>query len=240
MVSENSLVLREVAGDLQRVFGKRLQAVVAYGWQQRGPITSLALVDSLTLEDLDACATRVKKWARRGAAAPLLLTPLEFVRSLDAFPIEYGEIIAHHQVVFGADPFEGLSIRPEDMRRACEVQVKSHLLHLREDYLEAAGHAAGVAALVRESAPGFVALLRILARLNHAPLNSPGDLTRFATHYLQIDARLADALIALTVGDGDGTVDPIRLFPEYLATMERLADTIDRWRHDSSASVHSV
>ena len=35
----------------------------------------------------------------------------EFERSLDAFPVEYGDIIAHHVVVTGDDPFAGLSVR---------------------------------------------------------------------------------------------------------------------------------
>jgi hypothetical protein len=232
MVTDRSAALRPLAADLHRIFGPRLEAVVAYGWQRHGPVPGLALVQSLTLDDLNACAARVASWTRAGAATPLLLTTSEFARSLDAFPIEYGEIIAHHHVVAGRDPFEGLSIRPEDLRRACEVQVKSHLLHLREDYMEAAGKPGEVAALVSESAPGFVGLLRLLARLNHAPHDSPAELGRFASHWLQIDARLADGLIALADGDAQATVDPVRLFPEYLATMERLADVIDRWRHD--------
>jgi hypothetical protein len=232
MTTDRRAALRPIADDLQRIFGTRLHAVVAYGWQRHGPAPSLALVESLSLDDLDACAARVAAWTRAAAATPLLLTSSEFARSLDAFPIEYGEIIAHHHVVMGRDPFEGLTIRPADLRRACEVQVKSHLLHLREDYIEAAGSPGEVATLVHDSAPGFVGLLRLLARLNHAPLDSPADLGRFAARWLQIDARLADGLLALADGDPHGTVDPVRLFPEYLATMERLADVIDTWRHD--------
>ena len=52
------------------------------------------------------------------------------------FPSSTARFSHSHDVVFGKDPFDGLSIRREDLRRACEVQVKSHLLHLREDYLE--------------------------------------------------------------------------------------------------------
>ncbi len=91
---------------------------------------------TLTSDDLLACAARADLWHRDGAATPLLLTRDEFVRSLDAFPIEYGEILDTHRVLFGVDPFTGLTINPEDVRRACEVQVKSHLLHLRENYIE--------------------------------------------------------------------------------------------------------
>ncbi len=53
------------------------------------------------------------------------------------------------------------------------MQVKSHLLHVREDYIEAAGRLPEIEALVRESAPGFVALLRHLARLERRRADTP-------------------------------------------------------------------
>jgi hypothetical protein len=230
MASERETSLRPVSDDLQRIFGTRLQAIVAYGWHRHGPATSLALVDSLTLDDLDACAARVPQWTRAGAATPLLLTSLEFARSLDAFPIEYGEIIAQHTLVFGRDPFEGLSIRPDDLRRACEVQAKSHLLHLRENYLEAARSPHEIADLVSESAPGFVGLLRLVARLNDVPLDSPPSLGRFAAAALRLDGHLVDDLRELADGETPSSIDAARLFPDYLRNLERLVEYVDRWR----------
>ena len=86
-----------------------------------------------------SCASRVASWHRAGCATPLLLTKDEFAGSLDAFPIEYGEILETHRIVFGVDPFAGLTIRTEDLRRECETLVKSHLVHLRENYVECRG-----------------------------------------------------------------------------------------------------
>ena len=129
-----SIVLR----DLQRIFAGRLLALVAHspGHQPQG---SLALVTSLTLDDLTACAAAAGAWRRAGAATPIVLPRDEFARALDAFPVEFGEVIARHEVVWGEDPFAGLAVDPQDLRRACEMQVRSLLLHLREDYMEAAG-----------------------------------------------------------------------------------------------------
>ena len=69
-------------------------------------------------------------------ATPLIVPADEFRRSLDAFPLEYGEIVRAHARVFGDDPFDGIPLAPEDLRRACETQVKGHLLHLREEFIE--------------------------------------------------------------------------------------------------------
>src|SRR5687768_7841100 len=230
MASGRSTVVLPVVDDLKRIFGERLEAVVVYGWRLHGAVPSLALVGSLTLDDLNACAARSAAWHRAGAATPLLLTRAEFARSLDAFPIEYGEIIEQHEIVLGKDPFDGLSIGRDDLRRACEVQVKSHLLHLREDYVEGAGRSGEVASLVRESAPGFAAVLRHLARLDGAPAHSPAELVRYATHRIRLDGHIVGDLLALADPEGLQSVDAVKLFPEYLLAMERTAEFVDRWR----------
>jgi hypothetical protein len=228
-MTARTTALKPVAGDLQRIFGERLEALVAYGWRQVGPVPSLALVTSLGLDDLGACAARNAAWLRAGAATPLLLTSADFARSLDAFPIEYGEILDSHEVVIGANPFAGLAIRPEDLRRACEVQTKSHLIHLREDYLQAAGRPSEVEALVQESAPAFGALLRHLARLDGAAASSLPELAHYATETIGLDAHSVGDLLAFAENDGMASVDASRLFPSYLACMERLAEFVDRW-----------
>ena len=222
--------LQPIVDDLQRIFGSRLVAVMAYGWRPRHQAPSLALVRKLTLDDLTACAARTASWHRAGCATPLVLTAHEFARSLDAFPIEYGEILATGELVAGTHPFEGLAIARDDLRRACEVQAKSHLVHLREDYLESGARPAAVASLVRESAPAFAALLRHLARLDHASLTTTGELIAHASRRIGLDARVVGDLLSLTDGDGMTSVDPSRLFPAYLAAVERLAEFVDQWR----------
>jgi hypothetical protein len=247
MATERSSVARPVVHDLQRIFGNRLEAVAVYGWRRHGPVPTIALVHSLSLDDLNACAARAKAWRQAGAATPLLLTRADFARSLDAFPIEYGEIISHHEVVFGSDPFDGLSISRDDLRRACEVQVKSHLLHLREDYVESGGRHGEVDALVRDSAPGFAAILRHLARLDKSasvqdasglPVEPPpvvvteasrADLVDFARRRIHLDPRVVGDLVALADADGPSPIDAVKLFPEYLEVMERLSEFVDRW-----------
>lgn len=224
-----SAAFRPLVDDLRQIFADRLDAIVAYGWQRQGPRPVLALVRTLEADDLDACARRLRGWRKAGLATPLILSTTDFQRSLDAFPIEYGDIIASHELIEGRNPFEGLSIRPEDLRRACEVQVKSHLLHVREDYIEAEGRLPEIEELVRESAPGFIALLRQLARLGGAAVETPSAIAHFAHEHMGLDREVLDDLMALTNGDVT-TVDAVRLFPKYLKNIERLADAVDRWR----------
>jgi len=216
--------------DLQQIFGDRLQALVAHGLADESPAPSLAIVRSVTADDLAACAARASSWLRGGSATPLILSRDEFAGSLDAFPIEFGEIIDTHRVIFGADPFFGLAIRPEDLRRACEVQVKSHLLHLRENYIECGGRPAAIESLVADSAPGFAALLRRLASLDNRPHDSAAQLGAYAAARPGLDPRVVGNLMAIMSSGSGAGVDAVRLFPAYLAAVEQLARFIDGWK----------
>lgn len=215
--------------DLQHIFGDRLQAVVAYGQPGADPAPCLALVREITASDLDECAARVASWHNAGCATPLLLTRKEFAGSLDAFPIEYGEILETHRMVFGVDPFAGLIIKTEDLRRECETLVKSHLLHLRENYIECRGRQSDVSALVAEAAPAFALILRRLARLDGAPAATNADLGAYAAHRPGLDPRVVGDVLAMA-GHRSAGVDAIRLYPGYLAAVEQLWVFIDRWK----------
>jgi hypothetical protein len=221
--------------DLRHIFGTRLRSVVAYGARLEGatetPLTCLAIVISLTVEDLEQCATLAGRWASAQIAIPLIVPADEFARSLDAFPLEYGEIIRTHARVYGDDPFQGAIVIPEDLRRACELQAKSHLLHLREGFIEARGRPAAIARLVQASAPGFTALLRNVARLGDDPTRDRVGATRAGARAAGVPDELATDMLNLERQPGLPAADAARLFPEYLAAMERLAGAVDRW-HD--------
>ena len=230
MDSSHGGPLAETLHDLQHIFGDRLQAFVAYGPSHASPAPSVALVRTLTSDDLAACAARAGTWHRAGSATPLLLTRNEFAGSLDAFPIEYGEIIDTHRLLFGVDPFAGFSIRHDDLRRACEVQVKSHLLHLRENFVDCGGRPSAVASMVTDSAPAFALLLRRLARLDGHPADSHVDLGAYAERRPKLDPRVVGDVLSLASGSSSGGADPARLFPAYLAAVEKLSLFIDTWK----------
>jgi hypothetical protein len=217
-----------VVADLQRIFGGRLEAVVAFGRAGAEGTHSLALVSSLTMDDLNALALFAPRWHASGAATPLVLPRDEFGRSLDAFPIEYGEIIDTHVVLVGEDPFVGIHINPEDVRRAVEVQGASLLLHLRENFVESAGRASALRGVVRDSAAGFALLLRRMAHLDGHPSDTSADLSNWASARAGLDPRVIGDVLAIG-SDASAPVDPTRLFPGYLDTMSALLRVIDRW-----------
>lgn len=205
--------IQSLEGDLRTIFGDRLRSLVAYGvTPPPGPIPTLVVVDTLTPADLAGCAARVAAWQEAGLGTPLVLQVGEFETSLDAFPFEFGAILSDHRVIAGVDPFEGIHVDPADLRRACELQARSHLLHLREGYIETEGRGDALVELVLRSAPALNALLANLDRLGGS----------FQTPVLASVARL-DEQTHFT------TEDAARLLPEYLQSMEQLTRAIDRW-----------
>ena len=200
---------------LRAIFGRRMQSFVVHGAGERQdtPVATLAVVDTLTAADLRQCAASVGGWHERGLATPLIVATDEFARSLDAFPFEFGAILADHELVSGSDPFSGLVVDPADLRRACEVQARSHLLHLREAYIETRGQSDVVAALVARSAPPLAALLTNVALLHPAPT-------------------AASVLMRVSELSPVGTIsadEADRLFPDYLLAVEQLVRALDQW-----------
>ena len=223
-----------LVSDLRRVFGARLRAVVAYGPHLEGRddahLTSLALVTTLTLDDLEACASLAAQWTKARVNTPLILPEDEFRGSLDAFPLEYGEIVRTHRPLFGDDPFAGIAIRSDDLRRACETQVKSHLVHLREQFIETHGAPGAVSELVRAAAPALAALLRNVARLRDVHTRDRLEATREGARLAGIDDHLVSAVLELEHPTGAVRPDHARLFPAYLTAVEQLARAVDTWR----------
>lgn len=220
-----------LVADLKAIFAGRLQAVVLYGPHAIGPKTghpvhTLVVVGDLGLADLEAAARRIGQWRHQGLAVPLLMSTDEFSSSLDAFPVEIGAILGGYRVVYGADPFEGVEVDPSDLRRACEVEARGHLLHLREGFIAAGGRPDAVARLVEASAPALRTLLVTLARLDGAPEQTP---SAFAASRLGPHHGRTIAGVLSTIDGPIAVVDPARDFEQYLAAASALVTYVDGW-----------
>ncbi len=208
-MTDASSALHTLERDLREIFGSRVQALVRYG-SKATLIHALAVVDSLSPGDLLACAKRVSAWHDEGLATPLVLPASELARSLDVFPFELSAIIGDHVIIAGRNPFSGLRVEPSDLRWACEVQARSHLLHLRQGYVEARGREDALAVLVVNSAPAWASLQENIARLENTAATTD-DVTR---------------LVGIKEISNE---DAARIFPKYLQDVERLTHHVDTW-----------
>ena len=214
-----------MAGDCQRVLGGRFVALIAHA-----PGAAAVFADRIAAADLDALAVLAEQWHREGLDTPLLMTPDEFDRSLDAFPLEYQAMIDGHVLIAGRDPFTRRTIDAADLRRACEVQAKSHLIHLRQGWLEAGGHDDELDELVERSAVPLRALLTSLARLTGHDAASDTALAEFAEAQAGMRAEIVSRVLTSHSGAGGGHRRPADLLPDYLGAAEQLWRFVDTWR----------
>ena len=218
--AQTQRALQALSADVTRVFAARLIAVVAYA-----PTRAAVFTETIEPGDLDALSVLTDTWHRAGLDTPLLLTADEFRRSLDVFPIEYQAILDRHVVISGTPPFSGASVPAEELRRACEAQAKGHLIHLRQAWIDAAGHGDKLADKVAASALPLSALLSHIARLaGDADLNAAAAASRFGA-----DADILRAVLALEAHPDQARALLPRL-PQYLAACEHVWAFIDEWR----------
>lgn len=157
---------------LEGIFDTELVSVVLYGSAARGEyrpgvsdLNVLVLLRELTPAALRAAGGLAREWVAEGNAVPLLLSVDELRRSADVWAIEVTDIQDAHLTLLGADPFEGVSVRPEDLRLQCERELKGKHIQLRERYLLSAGQPEELGDLLVRSFSTFLVLFRTVLRL---------------------------------------------------------------------------
>jgi hypothetical protein len=237
LAAEQRAALETLVADLHGVFGARLESVVAYGSDETAEgdgVHALAFVAGLTFNDLSQMAPLARGWRKAGLAIPLVLTRHEFIRTLDVFPVEYGNIIASHILLEGPDPFAGIFVTEGDRRRGCELDAKSHVIHLREGFIETQGDARAMANLVAASAPAFRGVLANIVRLERGPefyarAFEDDALAREAEQTIGIPSALVLEVLA-SGRTATAAIDPSALLARYLEASERVWRFVDGWK----------
>jgi hypothetical protein len=233
-----------LVADLRAVFDTRLRSLVVYeahgalgdndstedeALRHNGEVHTLAVVERLDHADLLRLAPLSRNWGKRGLSVPLILGAGELARSLDAFPFEFDQMMARHVVAFGDDPFAGLAVNAADLRRACETQARSHLLHLREGFIQTDGDPGALARLVAASAAPMRGLLVHIARLHGIDARSPDALLHFAEGHLGLQAESLRPVLFHKASERMGDLDVGAFFPGYLRAVEQLVAQVDAW-----------
>ena len=110
------------------------------------------------------------------------------------------------------------------------MQARSHLLHLREGFVEAAGNGNALALLIVDSARPLAALVKALVRLDGTHEIDAAAAGRHAERILALPGGVLTGVIALGRAHEIPAAEAERLFPSYLAAMERLVEHVDRWQ----------
>ena len=120
----------------------------------------LCVLKHVTPRELGDGEPIVRWWRGHGHPSPLLMSEEEAHNSADSFPVEFRDMQERRKVLFGVDVIAHLHVDPKYYRVQLEHELRSKLLHLRQ---QAAGVLSDDAALVKlclDSVPTFCFLGR--------------------------------------------------------------------------------
>src|SRR2546426_2911566 len=137
----SKLTVEQFAAEVARALGARLVALLLYGSWARGThvpdrsdVNTLLICDSVDEALFAALAPAGRAWTRAGQPAPLILTEREWRESAGAFPIEYADIREAHRLLAGRDPWPGIEVKRDHLRRQLEHELVGKLVRLRQAY----------------------------------------------------------------------------------------------------------
>lgn len=231
------LTVEQFAQQVAGALGDRLEALLLYGSAARGThvpdrsdLNTLLICDAVD-EDLFArLAPPVREWVRGGHPAPLILTEREWRSSADAFPIEYEDMRDAHRLLAGRDPWQGITVQREHVRRQLEHELMGKLVRLRQAYAALQEDPKRLVRVVVGSSGGFFTMLRAVLRFVGRPVPaSPAELVRSAAARIGFTADGLAPLVQHAVGGPMPRLakrDP--LATAYLAAVARTAEFVNR------------
>jgi hypothetical protein len=231
------LTIDTLGDEVVRALGSRLVSLLLYGSAARGThvpersdVNTLLICDAVD-EDLFARLDAVvSAWVAAGHPAPLILSEAEWRDSADAFPIEYEDMREAHRVLAGRDPWPGVSVRRDDVRRQLEHELMGKLVRLRQARVALRRDPKQFARVLVGSAGGFFTMLRAALRLaGQTPppdaasqVRAAGALVGFSPAGLAPLVEHASGGKALKLGPGDP------LPAVYLDAVARTAQFVNR------------
>jgi predicted nucleotidyltransferase len=185
-------VLAEFVGEARRAFDNDLRAVVLYGSGAEGKLRATSDVNVLlVLSAFDQNkADQLREPLRLAQAAiqlrTMFLLESELQPAIAAFTVKFADIIRRRRVLYGEDPFAGVSIS----RRDATVRLKQTLLNLtlrlREAYIARSLREEQLVAMIADMAGPLRSCAAALLELEGAITESPKE----ALH--QVAASLPD------------------------------------------------
>ena len=150
--------------------------------------------------------------------------------SAAVFPLEFLEIQEQHRVLGGRDPFIGFHVKADRLREVVVHGLMSHLLRLRQRYVEGGASDDATTILLPLSITSTLPLLRGVQRLLGRPVLSQSDaVIKDVAEQLKIDLHgLLDALLLKRGQISPGPHEVPRLFDRYLQATTLLTRAVEQ------------
>jgi predicted nucleotidyltransferase len=229
--------LNELVERLKRGAGENLRCVVLFGsaateefHARHSDLNVLCVLARLGASDIRQLSPSAIWWEKRGHAAPLLFTLEELRRSADVFAIELLDIKAHRRLLYGDDLLQSLPVPTELHRLQVKHELRASLIRLRQRFLAARTKNRVLLDLMTASVGTFLALFRhaLIALGDAPPENNRAALANLSAK-LGFDRRPFETLLEVREGKRKRSqLDVPGTMRTYLASVERVADEVDR------------
>ena len=124
----------ELVEECKKTLSDNLLSVINFGTEGRAD-NILIIVKELGFGDLNKIKPIVKDYSKKKKVVPIVFTKKELINSSDVFPLELLNMKYPHDVLYGDDIIEEVNFDKRHVRRQVEFELRSKLIHLRENYM---------------------------------------------------------------------------------------------------------
>ena len=156
---------------IQQIYGEQLISVVLYGSAASGEFVTnhsnlnvLVVLKNADLPALKKASALIRKFHM---LTPLFLTENDILLSAHIFPIEFLDMKENHQILYGKDIFEGMTIDTKNLKFQCEYELKNKLINLRQWYLKTHKDSRALNSLLLKAFTSSVHVLRNVIRIKN-------------------------------------------------------------------------
>jgi len=162
--------LEQFIEGLKTALGEQLKSVIAFGsfatnefQEGKSSINIFILTEMLTADVLQKITAPIQAWMASGHGAPVLMRQTELMDMARLLPIEFLDMVDHHRLLFGADPFTNFNVDASRLGFQVEHDIATLLLKLRRSTIQAVDEEAR-GKLLLQSWPSALTLCRALLR----------------------------------------------------------------------------
>jgi len=124
----------ELINKCKNIMGENLVSIIKFGTEGE-PNNILLVTKKLDFEDLEKIKPIILDHSKKTKVVPIILTESGLTESSDVFPLELLDMKYPHEILFGDDTLEKVSLDKIHVRRQLEFELRSKLIHLRENYI---------------------------------------------------------------------------------------------------------
>jgi hypothetical protein len=119
---------------LKNVLKENLISIIKFGTEgeQNNILIITRKLDIYTLEKIKLI---IIEYSKKTNVVPILFTKKGIIDGADVFPLEFLDMKYPHTILYGKDIIEKVKIQKKNVRRQLEFELRSKLIHLRENYI---------------------------------------------------------------------------------------------------------